>query len=411
MSHRSSRLAVLLCLLVGCAPGAGGGGDGGDDDDAPIDACPCPGDAGGGTDGGGGPDGQPGCGGSSGAAAQPFGNHARGYAAGSILPDHVSQGQRDAAVRGFYDRWKGRYLRQGCGAGRWYVVIGLDERLTVSEAHGYGMVVTAYMAGHDPQAKVIFDGMVAYYLDHPSEITPALMAWAQNGACNDTDGANSATDGDLDIAFALLLADKQWSSGGAIDYRGLAEAILAGIRAGEVDSSSSYVNLGDWTSGEYYDATRSSDFMPAHLASFAAATGNGAWSDVRDGSYQIIEAVQTGYAPQTGLLPDFIASPLANPQPARANFLEGSSDGRYGYNACRDPWRIATDFLVNGEARSRTIVRRMNTWIRRRPAAIRTRSARATRSQVARPAATTSTWRSSRRSASPRWSTAATRPG
>jgi hypothetical protein len=77
-----------------------------------------------------------------------------------------------------------------------------------------------------------------------------------------------------------------------------------------------------------------------------------------------MDALQTGFASQTGLLPDFITSPLDSPRPAPGGFLENPSDGQYSYNACRDPWRIALGFLVNGDGRARTIARRMTTWIR-----------------------------------------------
>jgi endo-1,4-beta-D-glucanase Y len=355
-------LSVTFLVVAACAadPTGVGGDDGGDD--APVDACPCPGgDAGGGGGDGGDPPG--GCDGDGSAAAQPFGNHAASYASGSILPDHLSQSQLDDQVRGFYDEWKSRYLEAGCGAGRWYVATGHDASLTVSEAHGYGMLILAFLAGHDPDARTIFDGMVRYYQDHPSEITPPLMAWSQDWSCNNNEGAAAASDGDLDIAYALLLADKQWSSGGELDYRGLAEQILDGIRAGEVDGTGSYILLGDWTSGPYYDATRSSDFMPGHFASFAAATGDGAWSELGDRSYEIMEQVQSAHAPATGLLPDFIASPLDDPGPVPPNFLERPVDGEYSYNACRDPWRIALDFLTHGDTRARAMVERMNDWI------------------------------------------------
>ena len=42
------------------------------------------------------------------------------------------------------------------------------------------------------------------------------MAWAQNQSCQNVSGPDSATDGDLDIAYALLLADRQWAINGAI---------------------------------------------------------------------------------------------------------------------------------------------------------------------------------------------------
>lgn len=306
----------------------------------------------------------------SGAAAQnhPFGSHPQAYAVGSILPSHVSQATLDQATRDFYDAWKARYLRQTCGAGRWVVESKTQSgNLTVSEAHGYGMLLTALMAGHDPDARAIFDGMVTFYREHPSIYTPSLMAWYQTKSCGSAEGGDSATDGDLDIAYALLLADKQWGSCGAIDYAAEAAAILAGIESGEVDASGSYLRLGDWTApGEpqYYQATRSSDFMPGHLRAFAAASGDAVWTDVLDHTYTVFDGLQTTFSPTTGLLPDFIADPLGSPAPVAPNFLEGANDGAYDYNACRDPWRLGTDFLMSGDPRAKTAVQRITTWIR-----------------------------------------------
>ena len=85
--------------------------------------------------------------GSAAAVNHPFGSHPQAYAAGSITPSHVSQSAQDQAVRDFYDAWKQAYLRQTCGAGR-YVVFSSTQsgNLTVSEAHGYGMMIMALMA-------------------------------------------------------------------------------------------------------------------------------------------------------------------------------------------------------------------------------------------------------------------------
>src|SRR5438128_2865437 len=149
----------------------------------------------------------------------PFGAHTSAYATGGILPDHVSQAAMDQAVRDFYDVWKPQYLRQTCGTGRYVIATGVAPgNLTVSEGHGYGMIIMALMAGHDPDAKSYFDGMFAYFTEHPTATHAHLMSWYQNTSCADANGKDSASDGDLDIAYALLLADKQWGSGGAIDY-------------------------------------------------------------------------------------------------------------------------------------------------------------------------------------------------
>jgi hypothetical protein len=52
------------------------------------------------------------------------------------------------------------------------------------------------------------------------------------------------------------------------------------------------------------------------------------------------------------------------PAPAPPSWLEEATDGKYSWNACRVPWRIATDYLVAGDARAQTEARRLNAWIR-----------------------------------------------
>ncbi len=299
---------------------------------------------------------------------RPFGSHPMVYAAGAIRPDHVSQAALDQAVSDFYDDWKTNYLVETCGAGRYVVLTGVGGgNLTVSEGHGYGMMLTALMAGHDPEAQAIFDGMVAYFLEHPTATHDRLMSWNQSNSCSNAEGNDSATDGDLDIAFALLLAHKQWGSCGRVDYATLALEVLEDILDGEVDSSQSYTLLGDWvapSSPSYYASTRVSDFTTDHFASFAAASGQTAWTDLRDSLYDIVDSLQASHAATTGLVPDFIANPATSPAPVAAGFLEGDTDGKYSYNACRVPWRLATDFVVSGDTRAKAALDLLNGWIR-----------------------------------------------
>src|SRR5262245_36363788 len=103
-----------------------------------------------------------------GGALIPFGSHPLSYVADSILPSNRTQAQLDAATKAFYDTWKSRYLKRGCGTNRAYVATGMSDSKTVSEAHGYGMVILAFMAGHDGQAQARFDDMYRYFADHPS---------------------------------------------------------------------------------------------------------------------------------------------------------------------------------------------------------------------------------------------------
>lgn len=348
----ASMLALLL--LPACSDGGDDGGDASGDGGAGGHGSGA-GGSGGGT--------QPGPGG----AAIPFGAHAFSYAPGTILPAAESQAALDDAVRSYYDGWRDRYLQPGCGDGRFYIASNTEPgNLTVSEAMGYGMLISAIMAGHDPAAQEQFDGLFLFTRDHPSAVSPDLTAWYQDESCESTQGLDSASDGDLDIAFALLLADRQWGSCGAIDYRAEAEQILAAITEHELDESRRYVLLGDWVSpgdATFYNSTRSSDLLLGHFRSFAALPAGAAFGGVLDAGYQLVESLQANHSPATGLLPDFIADPLGAPAPVAPGFLEGDGDGAYSYNACRDPWRIGTDYLVSDDPRARAAVEAINGWI------------------------------------------------
>ncbi|MFO0981908.1 MAG: glycosyl hydrolase family 8 [Planctomycetota bacterium] len=298
--------------------------------------------------------------------ARPFGSHTQAYAAG-ILPSHHPQRELDDAVRAYYDLWRAKYVESGCGADRYHVAMGRTDEMTVSEAHGYGMLICAFMAGHDADARTLFDGMHRYYLDHPSAHTPGLMAWCQDSACNDINGVDSAADGDLDIAYALLLADRQWGSGGGIDYRAAASTVLDAIAIGDVDPDHTWIRLGDFTTPAepfQYASTRTSDFMPGHLSAFAALTGDAAWTQLLDREYAMVASLQSQHAPLTGLLPDFVVEAATSPAPAPPGFLESPNDGSYYYNACRDPWRIGVHYLMTGDERARDALRLLNDWVR-----------------------------------------------
>ena len=256
-------------------------------------------------------------------------------------------------------------MKSGCGAGQFYVKADTGSgAMVVSESQGYGMLILPMMAGHDPQAQDIFDGLLNYYRAHKSHIDPRLMSAAQDYKCRDMDGDDSATDGDLDAAYGLILAHLQWGSGGATDYLAAAQKVLGGIYASNVNPETRLVNLGDWVtvSGQKYRyATRSSDWMPGHLAGFAEVESR--WEAVRDAHLDIIETMQTNFSDGTGLLPDFVVNANASPQPAPPKFLEAKTDGKYSYNACRDPWRIGVFAVTAGNGRAAIAARKLNAWI------------------------------------------------
>jgi hypothetical protein len=122
-------------------------------------------------------------------------------------------------------------------------------------------------------------------------------------------------------------------------------------------------NAVEYDSKDYFD-TRSSDFMPAHFKAFNKATADAKWDKVLVNNYGLFKLMQNKYSPDAGLVPDFIQHINKVPKPARANYLEAVYDGAYNYNACRVPWRIATDYILYGDKRSKAITDKINHWIR-----------------------------------------------
>src|SRR5258708_24993330 len=279
----------------GTGSGSGGSnGSGGADAGGSTDTAGGTGGSGtGGTDGG-----NSGSGGTTVGGGQMFGTHKFKYPAGTIRPG----GDADGAVAAFYDRWKPAYLRADCGGN--YIFTGggtgaLPGTVEVSEGHGYGMVIIPLMAGHDANAQKDFDALYTVFHKFGSINDPNLMSWSVQQGCKIPNGvgdfADSATDGDLDIAFGLLLADRQWGSTGAFNYLAEAKKVMASIKAHEVNPTTNLMMMGDWadikapyyagryvgTTGPYngqephmnfYFGTRPSDYMIDHFRSFARAS-------------------------------------------------------------------------------------------------------------------------------------------
>jgi len=306
---------------------------------------------------------------------KPFPQHTI-YTKGSIKPNHSNQAAMDSSVAKFYKAWKLHYIAHFpqkhecylyCNAdGNWKGGNKSPNSISLSEGHGYGMIISAIMAGYDIDTKSIFDGMLVYFKNHPSSINHKLMAWNQVKDSSLTEmNSDDATDGDLDIAFALLMADKQWGSNGQFNYLKDAQTIINALKATNVNHETELPLMGDFTEkGEnFYNDVRSSDLLPDHFKAFAKATSDIEWDSVSDKSYQLLAYIQKKYSPLAGLFPDFIKSANSNPKPAGPFFMEKRQDGDYYYNACRMPLRLASDYLVNGDARAKNLLTPLNKWI------------------------------------------------
>ncbi|MFJ2635061.1 glycosyl hydrolase family 8 [Streptomyces sp. NPDC087422] len=278
------------------------------------------------------------------APAHPFPAHTT-YKVG-VLPS-ATQTTRDAAVKKAYDSWKSAFLNKGCASNEYYVSTKGDDDAphngTVSEAQGYGMNIVPLMAGYDSDAKAEFDGLWQLVKDHKD--ADGLMQWQLDGkTCKYTDSGtpDSATDGDLDIGYGLILADKQWGG-----YTADAKAWLASFYAHDV-APDGHLKCED--DGPTTD-TRPSDMMLDHLRAFAAYDTAHDWNKVVTRTEAVISEFTAGYSSSAGLLSDFVVNAnTTSPKPAPADYQEDQPDNIVGYNSLRVPWHLGTDALVNGSS-------------------------------------------------------------
>ena len=282
----------------------------------------------------------------------PFASHLTPYVAG-ITPSVASQASQDALIGTQYDSWKATGVQARCGG---YVVVFDSTYATVSEGAGYGMLLTVLMAGHDQEAKTVFDGLLHVVRSHPAYSTgsPALMDWRVNADCSSGGEGWNAMDGDLDIAMALLMADKQWGSSGSVNYRAEALSTIAALKAYNMTSDGRTKGLPSPANN------RTSDYMITHFKAFGRATNDTFWDSATDKAFYLLDLMQTNFAPATGLIPDFIINTGTSPAPSTGYIGDGNAnEGFYYWNACRIPWRLASDYVTSGDTRSKAVTSKL----------------------------------------------------
>lgn len=277
---------------------------------------------------------------------------------GCIKPA-VQQSELNDVVTSLYDTYKSSFMKSA--SGRWYVEAegeGPDggSAATISEAHGYAMIIVTLMAGYDANAQTIFDGMNTLRKEHESSYETGLMSWIVYDPSDPNDYVSTAaTDGDLDMAYALLLAYDQW---GDASYLSDAQELINNIKESEMSTSTYRTMLGDWDYDDY--STRPSDWMPGHFRSFATATNDNFWNTAAQTVYTMLGQLQDG---STGLVSDFATGSPCEPDPYAGGTGEDNADN-YSYNACRVPWRIALDYAHNGVSSAKTDLDKLYTWLR-----------------------------------------------
>ncbi|MDO5577612.1 MAG: glycosyl hydrolase family 8, partial [Fibrobacter sp.] len=195
-------------------------------------------------------------------------------------------------VKNWYDNWKKKYLQRCTNSIR----PGVDPlSKSLVEAQGFAMVAVAYMGD-----KEIFDSLYTYYKSKQTSQGCGLMGWKVDG-CNNFVDKGSATDGDIDVACALIVADWQWPDAG---YKEKANELITTLKR-MVTNCSGKLTVYPGCNGSPWGGCNETDisyYTPAFFRYFAKISGDESWAKLADDTHIIRDAAANG---TTGLVPDW----------------------------------------------------------------------------------------------------------
>lgn len=253
----------------------------------------------------------------------------------------VASDPKTATIQSKFQAWDQSFYAESGN----YARIKFDEPdQTVSEGIGYGMLIYVYMANNSNSLNQDkFDKLWNYYQNW-SNYNGYIMDWKINAFSNSMEQGKSATDGDLDVAYAMLLAHKQWGSSGAINYIQEAEGLLNAIFNYQVNSQLLLKPGHHWDNAKnpcYFTLASINMFAEAQSQEGFSQTKN--WDGVYSKSIEYLENTQSN-----GLWADWTFDGV-DP----SNNCDMGCD--FYWDACRTPWRVAHDYVWNGTAASKTM--------------------------------------------------------
>ena len=215
----------------------------------------------------------------------------------------------------------------GAPSGGLRVIDPMSSSQTTSEGMAYGMLIAVYMSD-----KKTFDSLWTFVQMYRNN---NLMDWQIPSGGSPSGGmTNSASDADEDMAWALIMADKQWPGG---SYLTTAKSMLSSMKSLDVNSSNN-IKDGDYSSA---GSTHPDYAAPDYYKVFATVSGDSSWNSVYTAEYGQLSGAQNS---STGLIPD------------------ATGQGTFGFDACRAPWRVGLDYCWSGSSNAKSFLTPMVAW-------------------------------------------------
>jgi len=252
-----------------------------------------------------------------------------------------------AKAKSWYDSWKSESLKPCAGKG---LMPTADNSSQVKvEGMGWAMIASAYMGD-----KETFDGLYQFYNSKTGATAGGMMAW--DVSCDGVNDQGSASDGDLDVGFALVVASWQWNG----TYLDSARAVINRCKQLITACEGLSVIAGGFSGGAWGGGCNYTDisyYTPAFFRVFAQVTSDAAWTKLADDTYTHLE--RNAHA-TTGIVSDWQS--VRDGKPFKRDNANRWQDTTYSYDASRVPWRITLDYLWNGNEKAKAWATKISGW-------------------------------------------------
>lgn len=269
---------------------------------------------------------------------------------GTVLSDQASASTQLASAFSYY--LSTFYNEQGT-----YAAIRSNDGSNeyFSEGMGYGMLMMVYFSNETTSYQDQFDKLWNFY--QYSMNSNGLMNWKMGNISSsgaDIWGEGAATDAEMDVAAALIMAAYQFGDNSYLTY---AKTLIQNMKAYEFTSSGAELPGDSW--GDTQNQLNPSYFAPGYFELFAIVDSDNAtfWSETAmDVNYSYSEASANEVS--TYLVDDWVYT-KSNSDPT----FSYSQDDTYNYDAPRFPWRMAMAYYWYNHSRAYTLNYNLGSWV------------------------------------------------
>lgn len=241
------------------------------------------------------------------------------------------------------------------------VIDKTQNNITTSEGQSYALLRAVWVDDKDT-----FDSVWKWTKTNLQHTDNALFGWKW-GQREDKSygflpggGENAASDADTDIALALIMANKRWSTD---EYMPEAKRIIGDIWKYETTTigTDRYLIAGQWANLPDSVVINPSYFAPYAWRIFSKVDTQHDWNSLIIPAYTLLEQASNDKLDKekaVGLPPNWVALNKNSRSLSVPSIPNLTTD--YSFDAIRVPWRISLDYMWNKEPRAQAYLEKFS---------------------------------------------------